>query len=443
VNVKQKLKLLGIVVLAIATAFVVFNKPLKLGLDLQGGSRLVLECQDTKLRNVDDQAVIGALEVIRNRIDGLGITEPIIQRKGQRQIIVEMPGVKDPERAIKLIGETALLEFIRADVPIADEELLTTGNRLAELYGPQARLDHYDIYDNRGNLSGQKTIILKETALTGSDLKFAGISYDQYGAPLINIEFSAEGGKKFFAVTERDTGKPLAIVLDGKIISAPNINEPISGGKAQITGRFTLEEATDIVIKLKAGSLPVPVKIVSNQTIGPSLGKNSVAKSKVAGLWSLLLVALFMILYYRLPGLLAALSLLLYAFLVTAIFVLGNFTLTLPGIAGFIITLGMAVDANILIFERLKEERHKGKNVRMAIESGFGRAFLTIFDANVTTIMAVLPLLWLGTGTIKGFAVVMVIGICVSMFSAVVVTRVLMDSLAGTNLMKSKKLVLQ
>ncbi|MFH1429384.1 MAG: protein translocase subunit SecD [Candidatus Margulisiibacteriota bacterium] len=442
-NVKQKLKLLGVIILAIVSVVIVINKPIKLGLDLQGGSRLVLECQDTQSRKVDDQAVIGALEVIRNRIDGLGITEPVIQRKGQEQIIIEMPGVKDPERAIKLIGETAMLEFARADVPIASEEVLASGNRLTELYGTNSRLAKYDIYDRRGNLAGQKTIILKETVLTGADLKFAGIGYDSYGAPMINIEFTAEGGNKFYNVTEKDTGKPLAIILDGKIISAPNINEPIRGGKAQITGKFTMEEATDLVIKLKAGSLPVPVTIVSNQTIGPSLGQDSVDKSKIAGIWSLFLVAIFMIIYYRLPGLLASLALLLYAFLVSALFSLGNFTLTLPGIAGFIITLGMAVDANILIFERLKEELHSGKNIRMAIEAGFSRAFLTIFDANITTIIAVLPLLWLGTGTIKGFAVVMVLGILVSMFSAIVVTRVLMEALVGTELIKNKFLVLQ
>ena len=442
-NFKQKLKLVGVVALAILSVFIVSSNSLKLGLDLQGGSRLVLECQDTALRKVDNQAVIGALEVIRGRIDGLGVTEPLIQRKGQKQIVVEMPGIKDSERAIKLIGETALLEFIRADVPTADEETLSSGNRLVELYGPNARIEKYELYDRNGNPAGSKTIILKETVLSGSDLKFAGIGYDSYNSPLISIEFTSEGGKKFYEITDKDSGKPLAIVLDGKIISAPNINEPISGGKAQITGKFSLQEATDLVIKLKAGSLPVPVVIVSNQTIGPSLGKDSIAKSKRAGLWSILLVSMFMIVLYRLPGLLASISLLLYAFLVLGIFILGNFTLTLPGIAGFIITLGMAVDANILIIERIKEELRSGKNIRMSIEAGFSRAFLTIFDANITTIIAVLPLLWLGTGTIRGFAIVMVIGILVSMFSAIMVTRVLMDSLAGTQLFKSKKLLMR
>jgi len=443
-NIKLRLKLISIVILFIASIFTVLKIPLNLGLDLQGGSRIILNCQDTESRKVDDKAVQGAVEIIRNRIDALGISEPIIQRKGQRQIIVEMPGIKDPERAINLIGETALLEFVRGESLVASKELLLTENRIEKLYGKKARLETYAVYNNKGEKVGEQQIILKETVLTGSDLKTVNLRHDTYGVPYVSIEFTSQAADIFYKTTNQDVGKPLAIVLDGVIISAPNINEPIPGGKASISGKFTLQEATDLVIKLNAGSLPVPVEIISNQTIGPSLGKSSIEKSKKAGLWGLLAVAIFMILYYRLPGLIAAIALFFYAILVLTVFVLGNFTLTLPGLAGFIITFGMAVDANILIFERLKEELRNNKILKVAIDTAFNRAFLTILDANITTAIAVLPLLWLGTGTIKGFAVIMLIGIVASMFSALIITRILIEVIATSSILKSNtKLILQ
>ncbi len=429
---KTKLKLTLIVAVAVASVAALVYVPIHLGLDLQGGMYVVLEAKSTATVKVDENALLGAISVIRNRVDALGVSEPIIQQKGQNQIVVELPGVKDPQKAMALIGDTALLEFAEAEwAPPNVQEL--TPDKLAILAGPHARLDVVVDSDAQGQKVSERPIILKETALTGADLKNALPSTDQYGKPVVDIEFTSEGARKFYNATAKSVGKPLAIMLDKKIISAPNVHEAISGGRAQISGQFSVSEMRDLVIKLKAGALPVPVEVVSSKIVGPTLGKDSIDKSKLAGIVGFVLVVLFMVGFYRIPGVAANVALILYIGMSLAILKLLNVTLTLPGIAGIILTIGMAVDANILIYERIKEERRNGEGLRSAIEKGFQRAFVTILDSNITTLISAVVLFWLGSGSIKGFGVTLGIGILVSMFTAVFVTRVLVDGLAQSS----------
>jgi len=439
-NLSKNIRL-TIVLLALVIAVVAFIKlPLNLGLDLQGGTQLILEAQDTPEIKVTNDAILGAMEVIRNRIDGLGISEPIIQRKGMNQIVVELPGIHDPQRAITLIGETALLEFVEAEWAPENIESLTP-EKLELLAGKNARIGKI-VHSNAGGKAGVETpIILKNTALTGKDLQMASPGTDQYGKPVVNIEFTKEGAQKFYEVTKRCSGKPLAILLDNKVISAPRVNEAIPSGRAQISGNFSIGEMRDLVIKLKAGALPVPIKIIYNKTVGPTLGKDSIEKSKLAGMIGFALVVGFMILIYRIPGVLASIALSFYVLIVMALFKMLGATMTLPGIAGVILTIGMAVDANVIIFERIKDEREDGKEIVPAIEAGFGRAFITILDSNITTLISAVLLFWLGTGTIKGFSVTLSIGVLVSMFTAIFVTRLLLEGFVSFYDNKEKLLV--
>ena len=422
INQFRILVLLSIIAFSV---YVVMKLPLNLGLDLQGGTRLVLQGQPTATVPLSDDAMAGAAAVIRNRIDALGVAEPLVQRKGKDQIVVELPGVKDPERAIKLIGDTANLEFVEAEWTPADESRLTP-QKVQEFYGSEAHLDKVKIVRN-GQVLSEKPIILKKVALTGGLLKGAYPGVDEYGNPVVDIEFNAEGAKLFADVTGRSVGKPLAIMLDKKVISAPNVREPIPSGRAQISGDFSIEEVQDMVIKLKAGALPIPVKAVETRIVGPTLGRDSVDKSKVAGLIGFFIVAVFMVVYYRLPGFLADIALGIYVFIVMAALSLLHATLTLPGIAGLLLSIGMAVDANIIIFERLKEELRLKKTVKLSIDTSFKRARSAILDSNITTVVAAATLFFIGTGTIKGFAVTLSVGIVASMFTAVVITRMLLD----------------
>ncbi|MFH1362427.1 MAG: protein translocase subunit SecD [bacterium] len=423
-NINQLRILLLLTILGLS-AYIIMKLPINLGLDLQGGTRLVLEAQPTAKVPLSDDAMAGAVEVIRNRIDSLGVTEPIIQRKGKDQIVVELPGVRDPERAIKIIGDTANLEFVEAEWAVADESKLTP-KKVVEFYGQGAYLDKIKIYRN-GVVVSEKPIVLKKVALTGGVLKGAWPGVDEYGNPVVDIEFDPKGTKLFAAVTARSVGKPLAILLDKKIISAPNVREPIPSGRAQISGDFTIEEVQDMVIKLKAGALPIAVKPIETRIVGPTLGRDSIAKSKMAGLIGFVVIAAFMFLYYRLPGLLADMALGIYITMVLALLSLLHATLTLPGIAGLLLSIGMAVDANVIIFERLKEELRLKKTIRLAVETAFKRALSAILDSNVTTMIAAATLFFVGTGTIKGFAVTLSIGILASMFTSIVITRMLMS----------------
>lgn len=435
-NVNQ-LRILIILAILGFSLYVIYKLPITLGLDLQGGTRLVLEGQPTKKVPLSDDAMAGAVAVIRNRIDALGVTEPIIHRKGKDQIVVELPGVKDPERAIKIIGDTANLEFVEAEWAPADETKLTP-EKVKEFYGSEAYLDKVKIIRNN-EVVGEKPIILKKVALTGGVLKGAWPGVDEYGNPVVDIEFDSEGAKLFADVTARSVGRPIAILLDKKIISAPNVREPIPSGKAQISGDFSIEEVQDMVIKLKAGALPIPVKPVETRIIGPTLGKDSIEKSKFAGMIGFAIIAAFMILYYRLPGFLACVALGIYVTIVLGVLSLIHATLTLPGIAGLLLSIGMAVDANVIIFERLKEELRLKKTIKLSIVTSFERAFWAILDSNVTTIIAAATLFFVGTGTIKGFAVTLSVGIVASMFSAIVITRMLLDMMVDSKILSGSE----
>jgi len=433
----DKVKFWLVIILLIGSVFLIWENDINLGLDLQGGIRLVLRAEDTEKHKADIDDVLGVIEVIRNRVDALGVNEPIIQKKGEREIIVELPGIANPERAIRLIGETALLEFVEAEW--APDSVLLTSENVKLLAGADARLDHVKLFDQKGNLIKEKPIFLKDSVMTGNDLRWAGPGTDQFGRPIVSLEFTKQGADNFYNITAKNVGKPLVILLDNKIISAPNINEPIAGGKAQISGSFSIKEMQDLVIKLKAGSLPIPVTIIENNIIGPTLGRDAINKSKYAAFIGFLLVIFFMIIYYRIPGLIAVIALGMYAIFDYAALIAMGATLTLPGIAGLILTIGMAVDANVIIFEKLKEEIRDGKTIVNAIEVSFKRAFATIVDANITTIIGAVVLFWLGTGSIRGFAVTLITGILVSMFTAVFVSRLLMVIFAKIKILTEKR----
>lgn len=425
-NNTEKIKLVSILGMIFVSILVIAKIPITLGLDLQGGTRLVLEAQEQEGINLDKDALLGTMEVIRSRIDGLGVSEPNISLKGVKQIAVELPGIKDPDRAIQLIGDTAQLLFVQAEwAPTGIAQL--PEDKVALLAGDGAKLDKMIEYDAQGKVVAERPIFLKKQVLAGSDLKSATPGTDQYSRPVVNIEFTTEGAKKFHDVTAQWVNKPLAIVLDNRIISAPNINEPISGGRAQISGHFTPQEMKDLVIKLKAGALPVPVKLVSKTIVGPTLGRDSIEKSKLAGMVGFFLVCLFVVGLYRKAGFLACVGMFLYIVFSVAVLKLCHATLTLTGIAGFILSIGMAVDANIIIFERIKEERRLQKPLLQAIEQGYSRAFMTVVDANLAMLIAAGVLFLLGTGTIKGFAVTLSIGALMSMVTSVFITKFMIE----------------
>lgn len=424
-NVNQ-LRLLILIGIVSAAVIVITQMPITLGLDLQGGTRLVFEGKDSALVKVSDDSMSGLVAVIRSRIDALGVTEPTIQRKGGDQIIIELPGVKDPDRAIKIIGDTAMLEFVEAEwAPEGAKNL--SSDKIKEFYGKDARLIEYK--PDNDTMGRSLPIILKKINLTGADLKAVYPQVDEYGNPSIGFELNPQGTKMFAALTSQHVGKPVAILLDGKIISAPNVKTPITEGKGIISGDFSAIEVKDMIIKLKAGSLPLPIEMIETRIVGPTLGKDSIDRSWAAGLAGLSIIVAFMFFYYRLPGFMADIALVIYILMTLALLSLLRATLTLPGIAGFMLSIGMAVDANIIIFERLKEELRSGKSIKAAIEAAFERAFSAILDSNITTLIAAMTLFFVGTGTIKGFAVTLSVGILVSMFTAIVLTRMLLNML--------------
>ena len=364
-----------------------------------------------------------ALETIRNRIDQFGVSEPDIRRQGDKRILVQLPGIKDTKRAIALIGKTALLEFkllddahdvneaLKGNIPPGDEVLYGT------------RVD-----PNTNRTYKTPYLLKKRTLLTGANLTDARVQIDsQYNEPYVSIDFDKKGARDFERITGENVKKRLAIVLDKKVYSAPVIQEKISGGKARITGRFTTEEARDLAIALRAGALPAPVKILEERTVGPSLGTDSIKKGLISMCVGGLLVVLFMIIYYRGSGFIADIALVINILLIAAGLAGFQATLTLPGIAGIILTIGMAVDANVLIFERIREELNIGKTPRAAVDAGYDKATLTILDANVTTLIAALVLFQFGTGPVKGFAVTLSLGVVASLFTALILTRMVFD----------------
>jgi preprotein translocase subunit SecD len=366
-----------------------------------------------------------ALETIRNRIDQFGVSEPDIRPQEKHRILIQLPGIKDPKRAIELIGRTALLEFKLVDEENSLEEALK-GNI------PPGTEILYDVSaDPKTGRQGKIPYLLKRRSLlTGEYLTDARVQIDsQYNEPYVSLSFNRRGARLFERITGANIEKRLAIVLDKNVHSAPVIRDRISGGRAQITGRFSMDEARDLAIVLRAGALPAPVKILEERTVGPSLGKDSIEKGFKSMIIGGIIVILFMIIYYGLSGIFADMALMLNILFIMAGLAFFGATLTLPGIAGIILTIGMAVDANVLIFERIREELRLGKPARAAIEGGYAKALVTILDANVTTFIAALVLFQFGTGPVRGFAVTLSIGIVASFVTAVFITRVIFDYL--------------
>ncbi|MGI6648011.1 MAG: protein translocase subunit SecD [Bacillota bacterium] len=386
-----------LVVIAAAVAGVnPIRQNINLGLDLQGGIHVVLEAVDTPEAPVTPEAVKGAAGVIRTRVDQLGLKEPIIQPEGNNRIIVELAGVQDPEEAVELIGKTAMLEF--------------------------------------KNPEG-------ETVLLGNELKDARAGLNPNGTPEVHLTFNPQGAETFKQITTDNVGRQIAIYLDGNLLTNPVVKEPIPNGEAVISGGYqSLEEAENDAILLRSGALPVKLEMMEKRTVGPVLGEESLQKSFKAGLIGIAAILVFMIGFYRLSGFIADFSLVLYALLVLGILAIFQATLTLPGIAGFILSIGMAVDANILIYERIKEELRAGKTLMAGIDAGFTRAFWTIFDSNLTTLIGAGVLYYFGSGSIKGFALTLSIGILCSMFTAITFTRFMLRSTARSQLITNPKL---
>lgn len=394
---KEVLLKLVVCLTAIVALFIIFVRPLansiRQGLDLQGGTHVVLEAEDTDIAKVDEDAMQRVVSIMEKRVNELGLTEPIIQREGERRVIIELPGIKDPDKAIETIGKTAMLEF-------KDEE-------------------------------GQ-------TLLTGNDLKDAQAAMNQQNNQcVVNLEFSDEGAKKFADATMKNVGRQIAILLDGEVLTNPVVREPILGGKAEISGQRDLEEAQHLAVLLRSGALPVKVNIIETRTVGPSLGQDSKDKSEFAFIIGIAAVLIFMILFYRMCGFVADISLMAYTLLLLGVLKGLDATLTLPGVAGIILSIGMAVDANVLIFEHFKEEFRLGKSIRFAMDAGFKRAFTTILDSNTTTIIAAAVLFFFGTGTIRGFAITLGLGVVLSMLTAITLTQYLLKLLVNSNIFKS------
>jgi preprotein translocase subunit SecD len=397
--------------------------------------KVTLNLDPKEQQNIEDSAVDQALETIRNRIDQLGVTEPEIARQGERRILVQLPGIKDPERAKSIIGKTALLEFKLVDEEHDLQEALS-GNV------PEGSIILYGIKrdKNTGRIVKIPYLLKEKTLLTGDAVKDARVAFGEFNRPYISLTFTSWGAKEFERITGENVGKRLAIILDGTVYSAPVIREKISGGKAVIEGDFTIEEARDLAIVLRAGALPASLGILEERTVGPSLGKDLVEKGVRAVIIGGLLVLLFMIIYYRFFGVVADLALILNLLLVLAVMVMLKATLTLPGIAGLALTVGMGVDANILIFERIKEELREGKPYKAALDNGYSRALLTIFDAQITTLIAALFLFQFGTGPIKGFAVTLSLGILINLFTSIFTTKAIFDWLFQARVLKELRL---
>ena len=407
--------------------------PLKSSEKSEGGTtQIVLQLPPDEAENVEKLAVDQALETIRNRIDQFGVAEPDIRRQGQRRILIQLPGIRDADRAKDLIGRTALLEFKLVD----DTQDVNTALKGSVPPGRQI-LYRVETNTETGAVTKVPLLLKKRTLLTGANLTNARVDFDQFNIPFVSINFDKKGARDFERITGENVNKRLAIVLDDTVASAPVIQEKIAGGQARITGNFTLEEAKDLAIVLRAGALPAPVNILEERTVGPSLGADSIRKGLISMLIGGILVILFMVLYYKGAGLIADVALVLNIVLIAAGLAAASATLTLPGIAGIILTIGMAVDANVIIFERIREELALGRTPRAAIDAGFNRATLTILDANVTTLIAAVVLFQFGTGPVKGFAVTLSLGVIASMFTALVLSRLIFDTILAGRKVKS------
>jgi len=421
-NLYSKLVLVSLVLLVgLFTALPL--KKINLGLDLKGGMHLIYKVDTSGLSAKEKKgAAERAVEVIRNRIDELGVKEPVIQPQGTDRILIQLPGVVDRERALDIIGKTALLEFKLVE----DNPDVIKKNR-----------ESVDSDHEWNTLEGKKILLKKKASLTGKSLSDAQVGFGNLGLSYVSIHFNSRDAKKFGKITEGNVGKRLAILLDGKVRLAPVIKEPIYSGEAQITGDFSPDEARDIALVLRSGALPCPLHVEEERTVGPLLGLDSIRRGVRATIFGLITVSLFMAGYYLLAGIVCVLALGFNMVLILAGLNAFGATLTLPGIAGIILTLGMAVDANVLIYERIREESELKKPLSIALRLGYQKAFRTILDSNVTTLIAAFFLLIFGTGPIKGFGVTLSLGILASMFTALVFTRVVFELLVSNGVIKS------
>jgi len=389
-----------VVILIGASVYFIYPpaKSTRLGLDLKGGLSVLLTAKGTKEAPVTEDSMEQAMIIIRERVDKIGVAEPQIQRQGTNNILVQLPGIKDPQKALSIIGKTALLEF--KPVISATEDKIELG----------------------------------ETLMTGKALSDASVSFDQMNKPKVDMKFTTEGAKQFEDITGKMIGQKLAIVLDGKVMSAPTVQTKISGGSAEITGSFTVEEAKNLALVLQTGALPINLEISENRTVGPTLGRDSLKAGLIAGTVGLILVALYMVFYYRGLGLITTMALIVFGTLFWGLIAIFGkaylWTLTLPGIAGIILSIGMAADSSIVIFERFKEEVRAGKTMRMSADTGFKYAIKTMLDADFVTLAAVVFLYFLAVGPVRGFALTLIMGICVDLFTAFFFTRPMLAYIA-------------
>lgn len=435
--------LVVIVAIVAAAVWVITNPalPIRLGLDLQGGLQVLLEADVPDDQEVTADAMNTARQIVDRRVNAIGVTEPLVQVEGNRRILVELPGIADSQEAISLIQETALLEFVdTGDFPLPEGMCIRTslndGPSRCELEAA----------------NGESGLVMEEpptfpTVLTGAGLREAGVNGDQFGQFFVDFTLTDEGGQIFADHTRANQGRYLTIVLDKRVISSPTISAVIED-QGTITGSFTLEEAQQLATQLRFGSLPVPLRIESTRQIGATLGEQSIEASIRAGTIGVVIVLLFMLIYYRLPGVLADTALIVYVLLSFAVFKGLGVTLTLPAITGFLLSTGMAVDANVLVFERIKEEMRKGAHLEDAIDTGFSRAWNSIRDSNIATLV-ICFILWtfgrnFGASAVEGFAVTLAIGVFISMFTAVLVTRTLVRVFLGrtANYLQSRKWLL-
>lgn len=422
-------KILAVLVIILAGyciySFIPPSEKLKKGLDIQGGVHMRLEVDTEKLANNPTpkeimEAADRALEIIRNRVDGLGVSEPLLQREGESGIVVQLPGYSDVKHAQDVISTTAQLQF-----------RLVTSDRPADYKKADGTIDTAKLPKGvsyfQGKESGEE-YLLTDPLLKGDALLDARVTTDSFGRPLVSFKLNAQGGRDFERLTGANVGRQLAILLDDKVYSAPVIKSRIPGGSGVIEGRFSDEEAKDLALVLRAGALPAPLKITSQFVVGPSLGADSVRKGTMAALWGILLVLAYMAFYYRLSGVIADIGMVFNVIFLLGFMAVMKATLTLPGIAGIVLTMGMSVDSNVLIFERIREELRAGKTIRAAIEAGYNRALTAIIDTHVTTLITSVVLFQFGTGPVKGFAVTLSVGIALSLFTAVVLTKMIFDA---------------
>lgn len=436
---QRTLSLLGMIVVIVALSIFVIAAPgigswkefkTVLGLDLQGGVQALLEADlpagSTIKADEMSSAMKTAATIVENRVNGLGVTEAVVQQAGSNRIVVELPGATDPEKAVSAVQQTGLLEFVDFSALSPQEASGLTGKAIKTDYGLSTSASS----SITATATLTPTARLYHTIMTGAELKQVTVEASQ-GSPVVAFELSSAGSKIFSDYTSSHVGSVLAIVLDKKVISAPTINTAITEGKGIIQGQFTNETANQLAVQLRYGSLPIPLKVVEVRTIGPTLGQDSLRKSLIAGIAGFIIIVLFMLLYYRLSGAIADLSIIIYALIAFAVFRFIPITLTLPGIAGFMLSTGSALDANILIFERFKEELRAGRTLRQALDLGFRRAWPSIRDANIATLLTSGILFWFGSSfgatIVKGFSVTLIIGVAISLFTALVVTRVFMQ----------------